>query len=68
MLGGPAVVSCEPSRTEPCEGSEYKDKASGVCLKGIRRKDKQRQEGTVDKGVVFVAGEEERSVRDQRSL
>ena len=26
------------------------------------------KEGTVDKGMVFVAGEEERSVRDQRSL
>ena len=26
------------------------------------------QEGTVDKGMVFVAGEEERSVRDQGSL
>ena len=50
MLGGPAVVPCEPSRTEPCERS---DKASGVCLKGRRRKDKQRQEGTVDKGMVF---------------
>ena len=40
----------------------------GVCLKGRRRKDKQRLEGTVDKGIVFVAGEEESSMRDQKSL
>ena len=34
---------------------------------GEKAEDKQMQEGTVDKGMVLVAGEEESSVRDQRS-